>query len=173
MRDWMGMAFHCHHRLLAEFVYSFNERLWAIRRKPENEVPTRLRLFKKIPPSKLPPRLRAACHDLVRLDRKINKLLAQRASAELKLSRIKRRAPSTARYRLAETANWTRDRIENELSAAFDDRAAVHYSYRVAMSRENDEIVALHKTLCGCKEWNGEEIVFPVRQNKIRQRRKG
>jgi len=45
-----GFAIHCHHNILVEYCYDYDERVEAIKRdKPENEQKTRLRLFKILP----------------------------------------------------------------------------------------------------------------------------
>ena len=44
-----GLAIHCHHDILVDYCYDFNERVEYIKKKPENEVKTRLRLFKLLP----------------------------------------------------------------------------------------------------------------------------
>ena len=43
-----GMYWHCHHDILCEHVWDYDERVEAIKRKPKNEIKTRLRLFKKV-----------------------------------------------------------------------------------------------------------------------------
>ena len=44
-----GMYFHCHHDVLCEWVYDYQERVDYIKNhKPKNEIETRLRLFKKV-----------------------------------------------------------------------------------------------------------------------------
>ena len=52
-----GLAFHCHHDILLEYVYDYQERVEAIKRdKPASEQELRLRLFRMIPEEKLPGR---------------------------------------------------------------------------------------------------------------------
>lgn len=44
-----GMYWHCHHDKLCEYVWDEQERINFIKKnKPENEIETRLRLFKKV-----------------------------------------------------------------------------------------------------------------------------
>lgn len=51
----MGFAFHVHHDKLAEFCTDFDERVAYIKQsKPPREQKLRLRLFKMIPPERLP-----------------------------------------------------------------------------------------------------------------------
>ena len=50
-----GLAFHCHHTQLMEWVYDYEKRVRYIKtQKPVEEQETRLRLFQMIPESKLP-----------------------------------------------------------------------------------------------------------------------
>ena len=44
-----GLSIHCHHDILIEYCYDYDERVKAIKRKPANEIKTRLRLFKLLP----------------------------------------------------------------------------------------------------------------------------
>ena len=56
-----GLAFHCHHDTLAEYVSDFDERIDDIvQNKPVNEQALRLRLFKLVPTDRLPPELAKA-----------------------------------------------------------------------------------------------------------------
>ena len=51
----LGLAFHCHHDILYEFVYDYGERVRFIKKnKPKSEQELRLKLFKMIPEDKLP-----------------------------------------------------------------------------------------------------------------------
>ena len=50
-----GFAWHCHHDVLYEFVFDYNDRVKFIKKnKPENERALRLKLFKLIPEDRLP-----------------------------------------------------------------------------------------------------------------------
>jgi tetratricopeptide (TPR) repeat protein len=50
-----GLAFHCHHNTLVDFVYDLAERQQSIRdSKPAEEIPLRLRLLQIIPKGRLP-----------------------------------------------------------------------------------------------------------------------
>ncbi len=45
-----GLSIHCHHDILLEYCYDYNERVEVIKRdKPKNEQEIRLRLFKMLP----------------------------------------------------------------------------------------------------------------------------
>ena len=50
-----GLAFHCHHGTLYEFVYDYDERVRYIKEfKPKGEQELRLRLFKLVPLERIP-----------------------------------------------------------------------------------------------------------------------
>lgn len=50
-----GLAFHCHHNVLVEYVYDYDERVEFIKaNKPEGERKLRLRLFRLIPNGLIP-----------------------------------------------------------------------------------------------------------------------
>ena len=52
-----GLAFHCHHDILCEYVYDYEERVQFIKtRKLKSEQSLRLRLFKMIPDDRIPGR---------------------------------------------------------------------------------------------------------------------
>ena len=100
-----GLSIHCHHDILIENCYDYDERVEAIKNdKPENEQEIRLRLFK---------------------------LLSKEAIDELPEGLIKANAERDKAYAERDKANakWT-------------------------------DKEAWHKKWCGCKEWNGEEIIF-------------
>ena len=50
-----GLAFHCHHDILSEYVYDYDERVKYIKEKKlASEQELRLKLFQLIPKDKLP-----------------------------------------------------------------------------------------------------------------------
>ncbi len=104
----VGMYWHCHHDKLCEYVWDYDERVKVIKRKPENEVKTRLKLFKKIK-VKLPEKYMGAGEKY-----------------------------DEAWKKYGET--WEK--------------------YDEVREKYKPEIEKLHAKECGCKEWNGEEIVF-------------
>ena len=100
-----GLSIHCHHNVLVEYCYNYDERVGAIKRdKPKNEQEIRLRLFKLLP--------KEAIDEL---------------SIKLKKAYAKRKKADT---------EW--------------EKAYAEWAYQDIW----------HKKWCGCKEWNGNEIVF-------------
>ncbi len=50
-----GLAFHCHHDILFEFVYNYDERVrFILDSKPKGEQELRLKLFQMIPDELIP-----------------------------------------------------------------------------------------------------------------------
>jgi len=44
-----GIYWHCHHDIICEYVYDYQERVDYIKKeKPKNEIKTRLKLFKPV-----------------------------------------------------------------------------------------------------------------------------
>ena len=109
MKKITGMFWHCHHDILCEWVYDYQERADYIKtKKPENEIETRLRLFKKIK-GKLPKEYVEAWEKYVE---------------------------------------------------AWKKYVEAGKKYFKAWKKFKPEIEALHKKECGCKEWNGETLIF-------------
>jgi hypothetical protein len=67
-----GLSIHCHHNILIEHCYNYDERVEAIKRdKPQNEQEIRLRLFKLLPKEaieELPTAWRKACAERDKAD---------------------------------------------------------------------------------------------------------
>ena len=83
-----GLAIHCHHDILLEYCYDYDERVNAIKRsKPENEQEIRLRLFKMLPKEmivELPERLVKAYAERHKTYAKWQKAYAERRKAYAK-----------------------------------------------------------------------------------------
>ena len=95
-----GLAIHCHHDILVEHCYDYDQRVEAIKTtKPKNEQGIRLKVFK---------------------------LLPKEAVDELPNKLVKAYAEWVKAY-----AEWDK-------------------AYREVW----------HKKWCGCKYWNGNEIIF-------------
>ena len=98
----LGMYWHCHHDVLCEYVWDYQERVDYIKsNKPKNEIETRLRLFKKV-----------------------------------------------------------KGKLPKEFVEALKKYDEARKKYNKAGKKYAPQIEALHKKECGCKEWNGKEIVF-------------
>ncbi len=77
-----GLAFHCHHDKLYEYVFDFDERVDYIKtEKPIEERELRLRLFRMIPTDRLP-------YEMMELNAQRDKLNAQRDKLYAQLSKL-------------------------------------------------------------------------------------
>jgi len=134
----IGFTWHCHHNVLAEWCFGYNERENAIKTtKPKNEIETRLRLFKFVK-GKLP----------------------------LELVEARQRRDEAWQRRDEAWQRWVEARQKwTEARQKCDEARQKYYEARQkpyeALSKHKDFLEVLHKKECGCKEWNGNEIVFP------------
>jgi predicted DsbA family dithiol-disulfide isomerase len=132
-----GLFWHVHHDVLCEYCYDYQERVDNIRKhKPKHEVEARLRLFRKVK-GKLPKKLVEAYDKWYKAREEWYKACEEwnKACEEW--------------YEAYE--KW--DRAYEKWGEAYEkwDRAYEKYL---------PEIEKLHAKECGCREWNGEEIVF-------------
>ena len=109
MKKNKGFFWHIHHHILLEYCYDYKERVEAIKEdKPENEIPTRLRLMKPVK-AKLPKEFMKA---------------------------------------------------RQEYEKAWQEYEKAGQEYKKTLLKYKPLFEKLHKKECGCKEWDGEEIVF-------------
>lgn len=111
-----GFYWHVHHDRLFGYCEDLEERIQEIRRwKPYYEIPTRIRLLKKV--KNIPPKIieaRQACHKA---------------------------------HLAAKKAEIACNKAEG--------------NYLKTLKKHKSKLETLHKKECGCKEWNGKQIVFP------------
>ena len=131
-----GFYWHCHHDRLCEYVWDYDERVRAIKTKPKNEIKTRLRLFKKVK-GKLPKKL-------VEAGKKYDEGRENYEDAWKKYDE-------------------GRENYE-EAWKKYDEAREKYYEaeekYDEAGKKYKPQLEKLHKKECGCKEWDGKEIVF-------------
>ena len=142
MKKNKGLAMHCHHETLFEYCYDFQDRVDYIKHnKPKNEIKTRLKLFKLLSPAAikaLPEKLAAALAEC-------DKALAEYAKALAEYDKA-----------LAECDKaWAKARAEYDKAWAKWDKALAEWAKVWAK--------AWHEKYCGCKEWNGERLIFERR----------
>ena len=131
-----GLSIHCHHNTLLDYCYNFEKRVKAIKdTKPQNEQEIRLRLFK---------------------------LLPQKAVDELPIRLLKAYAEWDKAY-----AEWDKADAEwDKADAEWVKADAEWVKANAEWVKANAEWVKAdrdiwHAKWCGCKEWNGMEIIFP------------
>ena len=139
-----GMYWHCHHDKLCEYVWDYAERVNYIKNnKPENEIKTRLRLFKKVK-GKLPKEFVEAREKYVEAGEKY-------VEAEKKL------VEAGKKYVEAEKKYNEAGEKYNEARKKYNEAGE---KYVEAGEKYKPQLEALHKKECGCSNWNGKEIVF-------------
>ena len=125
-----GMYFHCHHDVLCEWVYDYQERVDYIKReKPKKEIKTRLRLFKKVK-GKLPKKFVEAEKKCVEAEKKYVEAWKKYDEAKEKIDEAGKKYVE-AREKCVE-----------------------------AKRKYAPEIEKFHKKECGCKEWKNGQINF-------------
>lgn len=164
-----GFAIHVHHDELLEYCWDYDKRVEVIKVKPIEEREIRLRLFKVLPKKALkdiPVRIRKACNEREKAKakgKKINikwdKTYAKQAKAFIKRENVyiglkKAWDEWEKAYEEWENVDAEGDKICDEQDKAFAEWEKAYAEWR-KRGRET-----FHKKWCGCKEWNGTEIVF-------------
>jgi len=131
MKKTSGLAFHCHHGMLCEWVYDYGKRVRYIKEfKPPEEQELRLRLFRMVPDDLIPGRDSEEWTALSKASAAYHKALAAYDKA-------------LGTYRSYDMARATLDKVLDAYPKRFD-----------------SEILALHVQLCPDCPWNGRTI-FP------------
>ena len=132
-----GLAFHCHHDSLVEYVHNYDERVKFIKTsKPKKEQSLRLRLFQLIPDEKVPGKdsLEWEAYD---------KAWVAYDKARAAYNKAWEACEKTWEAYIEASATW------NKAKAAYIEK------YR-------REIEELHKELCPDCTWNGKSIFKEV-----------
>ena len=136
MKKKQCWAIHCHHNILVEWCYDFAERREVIRNtKAASEQPIRLKLLKFLP-----------AKAVKEIPKAIRKAYAEWEKADAEWEK------ADAECRKADAECW---RPYAECRKAYAEREKADAEW----SAESKAI--FHAKWCGCKEWNGEEIMFP------------
>ena len=146
MKPKSGLGIHCHHDILVEHVYDFEERVSAIKDKPDNEVEVRLKLFKMLSEAaiaELPVKWLEAC-----------KARQEASKARLEASKARQEA-SKARQGLEAYKAWW-----EECKAWQKAEKAWREAKKAWLPADKE---AFHAKWCGCKNWDGEQIIFKRR----------
>src|SRR3990167_8043285 len=159
----IGFAIHCHHDILVERCYNYDERVEYIKKnKLENELKIRLRLFKILPKKSekdIPERyLKAyaewekAYAEWKKANAEWNKAHAERKKADDELE--KAHAEWEKAYVELEKAYAECKKADDELEKAYAEWKKADDEW----PQESKD--AFHKRWCGCKEWNGKKLIF-------------
>ena len=136
-----GFYWHKTHHNLMEWCCDYDERVRTIKeRKPKCEIPIRLTLFKKVK-HKLP-------EDLIEAGEIYDRTWIAYARA------IKKASIKKGDY------HTTFKDAKGAYRKALNCYRKIMKKYRNKKYRKEIEI--LHEKECGCKEWNGKELVFSM-----------
>src|SRR3990167_818932 len=152
----IGFAIHCHHDILVERCYNYDERVEYIKKnKLENELKIRLRLFKILPKKSekdIPERYLKAYAEWEKAYAEWNKAHAEWKKADDELEKA--------------DAEWEKAYVELEKAYAewkkADDELEKAYAEWKKADDEwpQESKDAFHKRWCGCKDWNGKKLIF-------------
>ena len=133
-----GWGMHCHHGILVEYVYNYEERVNIIKStKPKNEIKTRLKLFKLLQNDavkEIPKKYRElyqSCREAVKKYQEADDVRRKTNNSCREANKAYQKAVEA--YREANEACWEVDKSWQE---------------------------AFHKKWCGCKKWDGMYINF-------------
>jgi hypothetical protein len=153
MKAKKGLAMHVHHNVLFEYCYDYKERVTAIKNnKPAGEQEVRLRLFKMLSKEaieELPEKLLKADADWDKANADLDKADADWYKADAdwyKADADRNKAVADLNKAIAD-----RNKADADLDKAIAD-------WDKAIADWNSK--SWHKKHCGCKEWDGEEIIF-------------
>jgi len=137
-----GFSVHCHHDILVEHCYDYDERVDAIKiTKPKNEQEIRLKLFKLLPQEaidELPTRLILATAERAKATAEWAKATAERDKAYAEWAK----------------ATAERDKATAERAKAYAEWAKATAEWDKAYQEK------WHKKWCGCFEWQDGCINF-------------
>ncbi len=165
-----GLSIHCHHNILVECCYDYDERVRAIKEdKPRREQKIRLRLFRLLPQEaidELPERLNKAYAEWKKAYAECKKADAEckKADAECKKAYAEWKKADAewnkayAEWNKADAECKKADAEWNKADAEWNKADAEWNKAYAECKKASKEI--WHKKWCGCKEWNGEEIKF-------------
>src|SRR3990167_1160051 len=151
-----GMAVHVHHDILFEYCHNYQERVDYInKKKPEHERKTRIKLFAMLTQEQIA----MLPKEFVEARQKCNE-----ASQKWNEERQKYDEVSQKYNEAMQKYDEARQKYD-EVSQKYDE---VSQKYNEARQKCNEasqkykpQLEEIHKKICGCKEWDGTELVFP------------
>jgi len=174
MKTKTGMYWHCHHDKLCEYVYDYDERVEYIKNnKPKHEIEIRLKLFQKIK-GKLPRELedkeiRQKCEEARQKYEKAGQKCKE-AWQKCKEARQKYEEAwqkyEEARQKYEEAWQkyeeaWQKCKEAwQKYEEAWQKYEEARQKYEEAWQKCVTKLEKLHAKECGCKEWNGKELIF-------------
>jgi uncharacterized coiled-coil DUF342 family protein len=139
-----GFYWHVHHDKLCEYCYDYDERVNYIKTdKPMNEIQTRLRLMKPVR-EELP-------MEFVEAGKKWDEACKKWVETHEKLYEAGKKWDEACK-------KWNEARKKWVEACEKCDEA--REKWNEAYKKYASQLETLHKKECGCKEWNGKELVF-------------
>jgi len=156
---------HCHHNILVEYVYDYQERVNYIKQeKPANEIDTRLRLFKPVK-GELPKAYAKACKAYAKVP-KACKAYAKVRKAYDKVRKAYDKAYDKV-YKVREAHDKAReahdkayDKAREAHDKAYEAHDKAYEAYNKAYIENMPAILALHAIECPNCSWDGKKIKF-------------
>ena len=151
-----GWSIHCHHDVLVEYCYNYQERVdYILQNKPKREQTIRLKVFKLLPKEavkELPEQLIITGAAWDKAEAAWNKARAEWSKAGAEYYK------AWAEWYKA-WAELNKARAEwYKAWAEWSKARAEYYKAWAEWGKKAQE--AFHKKWCGCAEWNEEEVVF-------------
>lgn len=169
-----GLAMHCHHDILFEWVWDFDERVADIKaNKPEEEQELRLRLFKMVPAKLMPGYgsglLAAVDKALAVVDKALAALdrawaASDKAGVAYDKARVAYETARAAYYKAGAAYDKAGTALDRAWAAFNEARAAYDKVWAAYSEKYAKELDTLHEKLCPNCPWDGETI-FPSPPN--------
>jgi len=157
-----GMSMHCHHDILFEYCTNYRERVDYIeKRKPKNEQVIRLERFRMLTKEEtamLPAKYVEASQKWKEADQKWKEADQKRKEASQKWKEASQKwKEADQKWNEADQKRKEADQKWNEADQKWNE---ADQKRKEAKQKYNPQLEEIHKKICGCKEWDGEELVF-------------
>src|SRR3990167_6514175 len=137
-----GMAFHVHHDVLFEYCHNYQERVDYINKeKPEHERKTRIKLFAML------------------TQEQIAMLPKEFVEERQKYDEVSEKYDEAMKE--YDEARQKYDEVSQKYNEAMQKYDEARQKCNEASQKYKPQLEEIHKKICGCKEWDGTELVFP------------
>ena len=153
-----GMFWHIHHDVLCEWTNDIQERIAYIRKeKPIDEIETRLKLMKPVK-GELPDKFVKALKARKKVWEAYGKAWEDYDKAREAYCKAGEDYDKAGED--YDKAREARDKAGEAINKAWEACKKAREAYDKAWEAFRPQLEALHKKECGCKEWNGTEMIF-------------